>query len=164
MTIAPWYIRWLFVLALAGAAMGGGAGLYHKYIDGPRYERLSHDFTVFQTQVADVGRVAKAAADAKTARQTEETNALRANLALANSNYDRTARELLKRPPTRPDGSTVPTSICVPQGAAGSAGTESVSLSEYRVLEARALADVQTLNLYQAAIDGMAAAGAIVVR
>ena len=159
----PWWVRWLAVIGVLVAAAGFGAAEMHKY-DGARYDALQVSFASFRADVTAQGVVAKRAADAQDARQQEVTNALRANLALANGNYDAAARGLLQRPPARPDGSAVPVTACHPQDAAGSASGESVPLAEYRALEARALYDVQSLDLLRDLLARLAAAGGIVIQ
>ena len=67
-------------------------------------------------------------------------------------------RELLKRPPVRPDGSSVSISTCNSEGASAAVG-ELVPLEEYRALEGRALRDTDRCTALQSAVAELAAKG-----
>jgi len=163
LNLVPWWGRLLAIVAVLVAAAGFGAVKMHAH-DQAKYETLQLAYSNFRGDVAAKGEQANREAAAQAAKQKGVEDALRKDLAAADSLYADLARRLRERPPSRPDGSSVPTGTCAPAGAHGPSGGESVPLADYRALEARAAYDAQSLKLYKQWVAGMVLAGALEVK
>lgn len=163
LSVVPWWGRLLAIGAVLVAAAAFGAVKMHAH-DQKRYDALNVAYANFRADVKAKGDIASAQAKAQEARQKEVEHALSAELARADNDYVAAVKRLRERPPSRPDGSSVPVASCSPQGPSGSPDAEQIPLADYRALESRAAYDAQTVELYRQLVQGLVASGALAIK
>jgi hypothetical protein len=146
----------VIMLALSAWAMGATA-LAKKRANDLKTEQAAHaatqaQFEGFRREVKRLGDEAQAKTEAELKRQVEVNNGLSRkikSLGAANAELNAERVRLLQRPPLRPDGSELSARPECAPGPSGQSPVESISLADYRELEARAAVDARTIMLWR---------------